>query len=142
MIAALPATKCRNDLAMGVSPWKTKQPRAVSPEGTTGPFGQPILVAPSGLHVRVDTSSTGSRPRLQHVVPSGLSPAAPPAWKTTASPSPKCGKMRKDEGKFIPCFGTGFVLVQKIPRASVKLACAREIDLSDHASLAPVDRSR
>ncbi|MEP3480722.1 MAG: hypothetical protein ABJZ55_15845 [Fuerstiella sp.] len=33
------ATKWRHVVAMGVSPWNTKETRAVSPEGTTGRIG-------------------------------------------------------------------------------------------------------
>jgi|GEM_PF-6711623 len=86
------ATKWRNDVAMGVSPWNTKHPRAISPEGTTEIARHPFLSPLRGLVIVCDTASTGSRPWLQHIVPSGLIPVAtsePKRWKTTAFPSPK-----------------------------------------------------
>ena len=50
MIAAQsPATKWRNDVAMGVSPWCTIQPQPTSPEGTKGSLASPVPFAPSGL---------------------------------------------------------------------------------------------
>ena len=49
MIDVPPAAKWRNDVAMGVSPWKRNPHHAVSPEGTTGNSTRTIHVAPSGL---------------------------------------------------------------------------------------------
>ena len=58
---------------MGVSPWRTNLTHGVSPEGTTGNDSQTIHVAPSGLlDLVLLPTSTGSRPWLQHTVPSGL----------------------------------------------------------------------
>ena len=43
------ATKWRNDVAMGVSPWNRNPQHAVSPKGTTGNSTRPIHVASSRL---------------------------------------------------------------------------------------------
>ncbi|TWT80458.1 hypothetical protein CA13_18750 [Planctomycetes bacterium CA13] len=57
-----PATKWRNDVAMGVSPWKRNPHRAVSPEGTTGTVAHATHVAPSGLVDRVRPTIHGFAP--------------------------------------------------------------------------------
>ncbi len=43
------ATKWRQDVAMGVSPWTKNQSRAMSLEETAGTVAKPIPVARSGL---------------------------------------------------------------------------------------------
>ena len=47
MATEFAATKWRNDVAMGVSPWNRNPQKTVSPKGTTGNLTQPTHVAAS-----------------------------------------------------------------------------------------------
>ncbi len=78
-----PATKWRNDVAMGVSPWNENPHHTISPKGTTGNPACAIHVAPSGLRVRFDLSihgfapvATTCRPFETNVLTSGRVPYA------------------------------------------------------------------
>lgn len=62
MIDTPPATKWRNDVAMGVSPWNRNPDRTQSPEGTTGNPAKPVHFAPLGLRVRFDLAIHGFAP--------------------------------------------------------------------------------
>ena len=77
MIEAHPATKWRNDVAMGVSPWNRNPQHAVSPEGTTGSSTRPIHVAPSGLRVRFDLPNHGFAPVATTCRPFGTNVLTP-----------------------------------------------------------------
>ena len=50
------ATKWRNDVAMGVSPWKRNPHHPVSPEGTTGTSRRAIHVALDTLNSHFEVS--------------------------------------------------------------------------------------
>jgi hypothetical protein len=72
------ATKWRNDIAMGVSPWNTNPHRDMSPEGTTGNPAHQTHVAPSGLRTRFEFQihgfapvATACRPFRTHVLAPG-----------------------------------------------------------------------
>ena len=72
-----PATKWRNDVAMGVSPWNENPHDAMSPEGTTGNPARPIHVAPSGLRVRFDLPIHGLAPVATTCRPFGTNVLTP-----------------------------------------------------------------
>ena len=83
MIEADPATKWRNDVAMGVSPWNRSPHHAISPEGTTGQrdsatkwrYDVAMGVSPWNRNPHDAVSregTTGISTQPAHVAPSGL----------------------------------------------------------------------
>ena len=67
------AAERRHVVAMGASPWIVGDERELSPNGTTRIDGRQGPVTPLGLGgTGASVVTTGSRPWLQHAVPSGL----------------------------------------------------------------------
>ena len=77
MPAKLTATKWRNDVAMGVSPWNRNPHDPVSPEGTAGNPARPIHVAPSGLVDRIRPYIHGLAPVATTCRPFGTNVLTP-----------------------------------------------------------------
>lgn len=72
MLDTHPATKWRNDVAIGVSRWNRIPTAPLVPKGRQE-FQRAQLMSPFRGLVNVAIHiTTGSHPRLQHAVPSGL----------------------------------------------------------------------
>ena len=94
-----PATKWRNDVAMGVSPWNENPHHAISPKGTTGNPACAIHVAPSGLRVRFDLSIHGFAPVATTCRPFGtnvLTPSRVPCAEEVEDDGVPATKWRND----------------------------------------------